>query len=123
MKNQKRNFVIRIVGAKPPKRHGNPLKRLYGHIRGAADVVLLRPRAAMLVGLTAFVLFIGTPHVGWDYGCSHATRGFGACRSASWCAYYGIQGRRVERPGSGETCKLVTFLPLDWGKLLDGVLG
>lgn len=122
MKNQKKNFEIRIVGAKPLERHGNPLKRLYHRIRGAADAVLLRPRAAMLVGLAAFLLFIGTPHVGWDYQCGHATRGFGACRSASWCAYYGIQGRRVERPSYGETCKLITFLPPDWNKLIAWVL-
>lgn len=115
-------YQVEIIGGKPPNRPEGALKRIYRRIRAAVVAVLLRPWAIALAALAGVVLFVGTPHVGWEYQCSHATRGFGTCRSVSWCAYYGIQGRRQERPEYGHSCKLVTVLPLDWGKVLGGVM-
>ncbi|MDF0596321.1 hypothetical protein [Psychromarinibacter halotolerans] len=115
-------FDVKVVGSKPPKRPEGAIKRLRRRIGGGVKAVLIRPRMIFVSGIAGFVLFVGTPHVGWDYQCSHSTRGFGSCNSAAWCAYYGIQGRRVERPGYGERCQLVTFIPLNWNKLIEGVL-
>ena len=115
-------FDVKVLGAKPPKRPESPIMRLCRKIGGALKSVLLRPRMIVVSAVAGFVLLVGTPHAGWDYQCRHATRGVGSCTSASWCAYYGVQGRRVERPGYGERCKLVTVLPLDWNKLIEGIL-
>lgn len=116
-----KKYQVSVVGGKPPKRPDSFMERLRLSITRAVKALPLGAAAVMLAGATGFVSFIGTPHVGWDYGCSHATRGIGTCRSASWCSYYGIQGRRVERPGDGERCKLVTLLPLDWNKVIERI--
>lgn len=115
-------FEVKVVGAKPPKRPEGAFKRLRRRIGGAIKSVLLRPGIIVLAGLSGFVVFVGTPHVGWEYQCRHATRGFGSCTSVAWCAYYGVQGRRVVRPEYAERCQIVTFLPLDFNKLIEGVL-
>ncbi|UWQ25387.1 hypothetical protein K3553_02660 [Leisingera aquaemixtae] len=112
---------VKVLGAKPLKRRDGPLKRLRGMLGGALKALLLRPALVTLAGASGFVVFIGTPHVGWEYQCRHPMRGYGSCNSVAWCAYYGIQGRRTEIPGYGERCQLVTFLPLDWNKLIEGV--
>lgn len=46
--------------------------------------------------------------------CRHPFRPGEPCRSVAYCAYYGIQGRRVVFPDYGESCKLVVFLPIGW---------
>lgn len=112
----------KVLGVKPPKRRDGPLKWLRGKLGGALKALLLRPALVTLAGASGFVVFIGTPHVGWEYQCRHATHGYGPCRSVAWCTYYGIQGRRVEIPEYGERCQLVTFLPIDWDKLMKGIL-
>jgi hypothetical protein len=81
--------------------------------------VLLRPRNAILTLSSASCLIGGTPHVGWDYQCSHAVYGYGGCESARWCAYYGVQGRRVIWPEYGEHCSLVKFLTLNWNDIIE----
>ncbi len=76
--------------------------------------IVLRPLLLILLALLAVPVTVGTPHVAWDYQCAHSTRGGGFCQEANWCAYYGVQGRRVVFPPRGETCDLVTFLHVDW---------
>ncbi|MCZ4269075.1 hypothetical protein O4H48_14355 [Rhodobacteraceae bacterium G21628-S1] len=115
-------FDIKVLGAKPPKRPEGLFKRLRCRIGGAIKAVLLRPGMIVLAGASGFVVLIGTPHVGWEYQCRHPMRGYGSCNSVAWCAYYGVQGRRVEIPEYGERCQVVTFLPLDWNQLIEGVL-
>lgn len=115
-------FDIKVLGAKPPKRPEWVFKRLCRKLGTVIKAVLIRPRMIVLTGIAGFLLFVGTPHVGWDYQCRHPMRGFGSCTSVSWCAYYGLQGRRVVRPDHGARCQLVTFLPMDWNKLIKGVL-
>ena len=114
-------FEVKVLGSKPPKRPDGPLKRLRRRIGHISKAVLMRPRLIVLTAITGSLLVIGTPHVGWEYQCGHQTRGFGSCRYVSWCAYYGVQGRRVERPSYGERCQVVTVLPLDWNKMLGGL--
>lgn len=87
----------------------------------ALRAVLIRPRLLVAGALAGTVLFVGTPHIGWDYECSHQMRGIGTCRSASWCAYYGVQGRRIDIPESGEICDLVKFIRIDWTRLTKGL--
>ena len=113
---------IQVLGTKPPKRPEGPIKRLCRKLSGGLKATLLRPRMILVSAIAGFVIFVGTPHAGWDYQCRHAMRGIGSCTSVSWCAYYGIHGRRIERPEYGERCKLVTFLPVDWDKLMKGIL-
>ena len=106
-------FEVEVVGAKRPRK---PTGRLMRTLRFAGRLVwalLKRPRAMMFAGMAAFVLFVGTPHVGWDYECRHPIRAGQTCRSVSYCAYYGFQGRRVAFPEYGETCHIVNFLPID----------
>ena len=110
-------FDITVRGVKPPKKPE-------GRIRCAAKrggqiirAVLMRPRALIAAGLAGAVLFIGTPHVGGAYECNHPMRGPGTCRSVAWCAYYGIQGRRIEFPEYGQSCKLITLLPVRWDRV------
>jgi hypothetical protein len=69
----------------------------------------------ILAGLAAFVLLLGTPHVGWNYGCKAGPRfGQSGCKIWDWCEYYGIQGRQVIFPKYGESCSPVRLLPLRW---------
>lgn len=111
-------FEIEVIGTGPPRKRGRPLKRMTGMVGRKLRAVLMRPRALVFTGATAFLLFIGTPHAGWDYGCRGSIRPGETCRSVSYCAYYGIQGRRVVFPQDGQSCGLITFLPPDWGKLM-----
>ena len=113
-------FEIKVTRSKPPKRPDGLLKRLRHRIGGAIKPILLRPKIIVLPAIASFVLFVGTPHAGWEYQCRHATRGFGSCDAVAWCAYYGVQGRRVVHPEYGERCRLITLLPLDWKKLTKG---
>ncbi|MHA3976481.1 hypothetical protein ACW9UR_02240 [Halovulum sp. GXIMD14794] len=76
-------FDIKVLGTKPPKRPEGPIKRLCRKLGGALKAVLLRPRMILVSGIAGLVLFVGTPHVGWDYQCRHATRGIGTCSSVS----------------------------------------
>jgi len=115
-------FEVKVVGGTPTKRPEGAIKRLRRRVGGTIKAVLLRPRMIVLTGIAGFFVFVGTPHVGWEYQCRHPMRGFGSCNSVAWCAYYGLQGRREERPAYSERCKLVTFLPLDFNKLIEGVL-
>lgn len=110
-------FEIRVVGARPPKKPGGPRRGFFGKIGTIVRAVLMRPRATLLAGLVGFVAFAGTPHVPWEYACRHPMRGPGTCQVVSWCAYYGIQGRRVAVPSYGRQCSLVKVLPLDWSKI------
>lgn len=111
-------FDIEVIGGRPPRKPDGPLKRLKRRIGGLLRAAMMRPRLLVLGGLAGCVLAFGTPHAGWDYECRHPMTAGQTCRSVSYCAYYGIQGRRVEFPEYGESCKLITVLPLDWQKIL-----
>lgn len=113
-------FEIEVIGAGPPRKPDGQLKRIVMQAKRLVRALLMRPRALALGGVAAFALFVGTPHVGWDYECRYPMRSGEPCRSVSYCAYYGIQGRRVVFPRNGDTCKLITFIPPDWAKLLGG---
>lgn len=110
-------FEVEIRGSKPPRKPEGPLRTLLRWLRSFARTVLLRPKAVALAGIMLFVLFVGTPHAGWDYECRNPRRGSEPCRSIFYCAYYGIQGRRVEFPEYDEQCSVVKFLRIDWGRL------
>ncbi|MGJ0454223.1 MAG: hypothetical protein ACR65T_13505 [Methylocystis sp.] len=112
------DIEVRVIGARPPKRSVSGFTRLRVGISAIARGIFLRPRLMALAGLAAFVVFVGTPHVGWDYECKHPMRGLGSCRSVAWCAYYGFQGRRIVIPENGQSCQLVGFVPVDWTKLV-----
>lgn len=112
-------YEIKVIGAPQPKGPKGP-NRLIRWLRGATRAALMRPRRFRLSILALFVLVVGTPHLGWDYECRHGMRGPGSCRDVHWCAYYGVQGRRIEFPDEGQSCKLVTFIPLDFQQLFGG---
>ena len=114
-------FEIEVVGANASRRTDSKLKRAVRMVGQAVRAVLNRPRVLVFTGVCAFSLFVGTPHVGWDYECGHSKRPGEPCRSVVYCAYYGIQGRRVVVPNTGESCKVIAFLPPQWGKLM-GIL-
>ncbi len=116
-----KKYQVSVIGGKPPKRPASFIRRLCQHIGRAVRALPLGAAAVILAGVTGFVSSIGTPHVGWDYQCSHPMRGIGTCRSASWCSYYGIQGRRIVTPGYSERCKIVALVPLDWNKIIERV--
>lgn len=40
---------------------------------------MMRPTLAIVLGTFAFAVFIGTPHIGWDYRCAYKP-GFGHLR-------------------------------------------
>lgn len=103
-------FEIEVVGSGPPRKPEGSLGRTLKTASRFVRALLMRPRALVCGSAVAFVLAVGTPHVGWDYGCRHPMRPGQPCRSVDYCAYYGIQGRRVVFPEDGESCKLVTFL-------------
>lgn len=112
------DFDIEVVGAKPARKKKRALiLRLIVALVLITRAILVRPRLMIVAALIGVVVFVGTPHIGWDYQCRHATPGGAPCTSASWCAYYGFQGRRVESPPLGEACALVKFLPVDWDTL------
>lgn len=113
-------FEVKVLGVKPPKKPDGKLKRLFKRSGKLLKAMLMRPRVLVTAGLTGAVLLIGTPHVGGAYECNHPMRGPGTCRSVAWCAYYGIQGRRIEVPVYGQSCALITILPFEFGKLIGG---
>lgn len=111
-------FEIEVVGAASPRKPDGALMRTLKKVGRIARALLMRPRALALGGAVAFVFAAGTPHVGWDYECRYPIRPGQPCGSVSYCAYYGIQGRRVVFPEDGESCKLVTFLRIDWRRIV-----
>lgn len=111
-------FDIEVIGSGPPRQPDGSRKRMFKAARRLARALLKRPRILTLSGLVAFVLFVGTPHVGWDYQCRHPMRPGQPCRSVDYCAYYGVQGRRIVFPENGETCRIVTFLRIDWLRIV-----
>lgn len=111
-------FDIEVIGGRPPRKPDGPLKRLVRRLGGLLRAAMMRPRLLVLGVLAGCVLVFGTPHAGWDYECRHPIATGQTCRSVSYCAYYGIQGRRVEFPEYGKSCKLINVLPLDWQKIL-----
>ena len=113
-------FKIKVHGARPPKKPFARIARIFRVARMVVHAVLKRQRALVLAGLTGFVLFAGTPHVGWDYGCGHRMSGPGTCRIMTYCGYYGVQGRRVHIPGRDEHCGIFKVLPIDWRKIIQG---
>lgn len=112
------DFEIRVVGAKPPRKPDGPLRRFRQRVGAISRRILMRPRRIILIGIAGYVLTVGTPHIGWDYQCLHPMNGPGSCRYIDWCAYYGIQGRRIETPPDGQQCSLVKALPIDWGRII-----
>lgn len=113
-------FEVRVIGSKPPRRSKKPNQRPLGRLRRIAKAAFLRPRLVIAGGVAAVTVFVGTPHIGLEYECRHPMHGPGTCRSVSWCAYYGVLGRRVEFPEAGESCTLISVLPLDWDQLFGG---
>ena len=111
-------FEIEVVGARSPRKPDGSRKRMFKAVGRLARALLMRPRVLALTGSAAFLLVTGTPHVGWDYQCRHPMRPGQPCRSVEYCAYYGIQGRRIAVPHDGETCRIVTFLPIDWQQVM-----
>jgi len=117
-------FDVEIIRtAEPPRKKGEKAPRRPGRIRRFVYGVLKRPRLVALSALLAFVVFIGTPHAGWDYACNYQPRQGQPCRSVDYCAYYGIQGRRVIFPRDGEHCQVLTLLPPDWSRVLGWMSG
>jgi hypothetical protein len=110
-------FDIEVDGAPPPHKP-NRIWLFIQRVGRTVRAVLMRPRAVALASLTAFVLLFGTPHVGWDYRCAHPQRFGEPCRAAIYCAYYGVQGRRVVIPDYGKACRPFTFVPLDFQQFL-----
>jgi hypothetical protein len=111
-------FDIEVVGAASQRKPDGSLKRTIKTVGRWLRALLMRPRVLALTGAAAFVMVVGTPHVGWDYECRYPMRPGEPCGSVDYCAYYGIQGRRVVFPENGESCKLVTFLRIDWRRIV-----
>lgn len=118
-----KKLQVKVKEAKSQRKRESRATRALAATKARLRAALLRPRLVIVAGLVGFVAFIGTPHVGWDYRCAHQMTGIGTCRSAAWCAYYGVQGRRIDRPASGETCDLVKFMPPDLGMLWEMING
>lgn len=111
-------FEIEVVGARPQRKDERPLMRMLGRVSRVLCALLMRPRALVFGGAVVFLLAVGTPHVGWDYECRYPMRPGQPCRSASYCGYYGVQGRRVVFPADDEGCRLITFLRIDWSRIV-----
>lgn len=94
------DFDIRVEGKRKNKRMGRRIPGM-GLLRAIGRTVrffLMRPRLLVAMALLGVIVFVGTPHIGWDYRCNHPTRGGQPCVSVSYCAYYGFQGRRIDHP-------------------------
>lgn len=115
-----RKIRVEVLGGMPPRRPGGPIRKAWQLLSRTAMAVVMRPRLTFLACTVAFAGFVGTPHIAWEYQCRHQTRGHAACQEAVWCAYYGIEGRRVEWMERGQPCKLITILPTDWIALIEG---
>jgi len=87
------------------------------HALSAFVHTVLRPLVILAVLFGGIAVLAGTPHIGWDYECRGRVKPGGGCESYRYCEYYGIQGRRVVFPETGETCGLVKFVGVDWGAL------
>lgn len=111
-------FDIEVVGAVSPRKRDGAFTLALMRVARGVRALLMRPRILTLTGAAAFVMAVGTPHVGWDYECRYPMRPGQPCGSVSYCAYYGIQGRRVVFPDDGETCQVVTFLRIDWRRIV-----
>jgi hypothetical protein len=112
---------VEVLGGKPPKPPEGWKMRLRRALQSVALAAIQRPKTVMLTFIVGFPLLIGTPHVGGDYQCSHAVWGYGACQAPLWCEYYGVQGRRVIWPESGEHCHLFKLMTLDVVMLIEGL--
>lgn len=110
-------FEIRVKNA-PKHRKPGPIMRFFETAAAQLKKIFMKPRAVAFMAITAGVVLIGTPHIGWEYQCRHAMSGPNTCRSYAWCGYYGIQGRRVIVPPHGYRCGAIKFLRPDWARLI-----
>jgi len=111
-------FDVEVEGGEPPRRRGGPIWSVLSRINALLNRMLLRPRLVLAGGVILLFLVVGTPHFGWDYVCRHPMRGGQPCRAIEYCAYYGMQGRRLDFPEPGEQCHFVRLMPVQWGKLV-----
>lgn len=112
-------YEIRVSGTKPPGRRKGIMGRYPGLPGRMIRGLLMRPSAVVFAGLVGFVAFVGTPHAAWDYECRHHVSSQRPCLAYSYCAYYGIQGRRLVFPARGESCPPIAFLAPDWSRLME----
>ncbi|WP_306120921.1 MULTISPECIES: hypothetical protein [unclassified Roseitalea] len=104
------DLKVEVIGAKRArtrKRKALPVGRW-------VRAFLMRPRLLGFGASVAFFALVGTPHVGWDYECRHHKSHGQPCHSVSYCAYYGVQGRRVVFPEASDQCKVITLLRPQW---------
>lgn len=60
------DFEITVSGSPPPRKPEGVLLRGLRRTARVTKAIMMRPRVVVATGLAAFVLFAGTPHVGWD---------------------------------------------------------
>lgn len=111
-------FHIKVETTRPQRKLKGRLRQLARRGIAALGRASRHPVVVAAAGTGAFLLIAGTPHVGWDYACRHATPMGAPCRSAVYCAYYGIQGRRVVFPEPGQRCHLVVLLRPDFKQMM-----
>ena len=118
MRKPMSKITVEVVNKRPKKRKSIPFAKLASVAFRPARATLMRPRLTMLGTVIGCALYFGTPHLGWDYQCAHPMNGIGTCRAASWCEYYGLQGRRIHIPETGEMCTLFKLITIDWKQLI-----
>ncbi len=64
------------------------------------------------------MLFVGTPHAGWDYECRLPMRSGRAVPGSFLLRILRHSGTAGVFPEDGETCGLVTVLPIDWDRIM-----
>jgi len=111
------NIDVKVAGKRPKKKRTVPFANLATMAVRPVRALLMRPRLTMLSVVAGCALYFGTPHLGWNYQCAHPMHGIGTCREASWCEYYGLQGRRIHIPEAGEMCTVFKLMTPDWNKL------
>lgn len=118
------DFEIKVVRT-PRKESENGFMRAIEGVMRAIEALedktrkaFMRPWVAGLTSVTAFIVIIGTPHIGWEYRCHHGFTASNPCRSYASCSYFGIQGRRDVIPPGGEPCSLFTMMRPDWARLV-----
>lgn len=79
----------------------------------------MKPKLVAGVSVAAFVMVIGTPHVGLQYRCGHRTTYSTPCREYLSCWYLGILGWQEIKPRQGEQCGAFRMLTPDWARLLN----
>lgn len=106
------------VKKEPERSYADDIFAYLSGLEAKFKELAMQPKLVAGFSVAAFVLVLGTPHLGLNYRCAHRTTYSIPCREYVSCSYLGILGWQEIRPNAGEFCGVFKMMRHDWSRLL-----